>query len=151
MGKIKRNDPCPCGSGKKYKDCCYQKMYEEISPNKKIVRFTLDDGSETYKQITSIDAIPKHNLKGLSPNVTKETMMDLCLDEIYNIIVNEKVGMLLDLVDKVIKEMDIIPGFTYREISKRMETDGRFEIFQSQICSLKGTDPVELISKKLKI
>ena len=21
--KIGRNDPCPCGSGKKYKDCCY--------------------------------------------------------------------------------------------------------------------------------
>ena len=20
-----RNDPCPCGSGKKYKDCCYWK------------------------------------------------------------------------------------------------------------------------------
>jgi len=22
MAKIKRNDPCPCGSGKKYKKCC---------------------------------------------------------------------------------------------------------------------------------
>ncbi|HNQ23070.1 MAG TPA: SEC-C metal-binding domain-containing protein [Phycisphaerae bacterium] len=21
-GKTKRNDPCPCGSGKKYKHCC---------------------------------------------------------------------------------------------------------------------------------
>jgi uncharacterized protein YecA (UPF0149 family) len=20
--KVKRNDPCPCGSGKKYKKCC---------------------------------------------------------------------------------------------------------------------------------
>jgi len=23
--KIDRNDPCPCGSGKKYKKCCFQK------------------------------------------------------------------------------------------------------------------------------
>jgi uncharacterized protein YecA (UPF0149 family) len=22
MGKIGRNDPCPCGSGKKFKKCC---------------------------------------------------------------------------------------------------------------------------------
>ncbi|MFC1937968.1 SEC-C metal-binding domain-containing protein, partial [Chloroflexota bacterium] len=22
MSKIGRNDPCPCGSGKKYKKCC---------------------------------------------------------------------------------------------------------------------------------
>lgn len=24
--KIGRNDPCPCGSGKKYKQCCMQKQ-----------------------------------------------------------------------------------------------------------------------------
>ncbi|MER3403670.1 MAG: hypothetical protein C4337_10430 [Armatimonadota bacterium] len=24
-GKPGRNDPCPCGSGKKYKKCCYPK------------------------------------------------------------------------------------------------------------------------------
>ena len=24
MAKIGRNDPCPCGSGKKYKRCCYR-------------------------------------------------------------------------------------------------------------------------------
>jgi uncharacterized protein len=23
--KVGRNDPCPCGSGKKYKNCCFQK------------------------------------------------------------------------------------------------------------------------------
>ena len=23
-GKVHRNDPCPCGSGKKYKKCCGQ-------------------------------------------------------------------------------------------------------------------------------
>jgi hypothetical protein len=25
MGKLGRNDPCPCGSGKKYKNCCLEK------------------------------------------------------------------------------------------------------------------------------
>lgn len=24
MAKIGRNDPCPCGSGRKYKQCCLQ-------------------------------------------------------------------------------------------------------------------------------
>jgi hypothetical protein len=27
-GKISRNDPCPCGSGKKYKKCCINKDFE---------------------------------------------------------------------------------------------------------------------------
>ena len=29
MPKVGRNDPCPCGSGKKYKKCCELKEYAE--------------------------------------------------------------------------------------------------------------------------
>ncbi|MBU5428438.1 SEC-C domain-containing protein [Tissierella pigra] len=28
--KIGRNDPCPCGSGKKYKKCCLGKDYNQL-------------------------------------------------------------------------------------------------------------------------
>ncbi len=125
-------------------------MYKEIPADKKIVDFKLDDGLKTSKQIASIDSIPKYNINALVPNISVEQMMDLCLDEIYETLKKEKVGMLVDLVDKVIQEMDIIPIFTYRQISKRMNVDRRFEIFQSQVCSLKGTNPVELIEKKLR-
>ena len=27
--KVGRNDPCPCGSGKKYKNCCMNKDLEQ--------------------------------------------------------------------------------------------------------------------------
>ena len=27
--KVSRNDPCPCGSGKKYKHCCYAQDTEQ--------------------------------------------------------------------------------------------------------------------------
>jgi uncharacterized protein len=30
--KVGRNDPCPCGSGKKYKSCCLQKEQQKKSP-----------------------------------------------------------------------------------------------------------------------
>lgn len=30
MSKIQRNDPCPCGSGLKYKKCCLQKAQAEV-------------------------------------------------------------------------------------------------------------------------
>jgi len=30
-GKVGRNDPCPCGSGKKYKQCCERKTHA-LSP-----------------------------------------------------------------------------------------------------------------------
>ncbi len=34
MEKVGRNDPCPCGSGKKYKNC-HQKAEEHSSSSKK--------------------------------------------------------------------------------------------------------------------
>lgn len=30
--KVGRNDPCPCGSGKKYKSCCLQKEQQKRHP-----------------------------------------------------------------------------------------------------------------------
>lgn len=31
--KVGRNDPCPCGSGKKYKHCCYAKDSVKHEPD----------------------------------------------------------------------------------------------------------------------
>ena len=42
MAKIKRNDPCPCGSGKKYKKCCLP-LHEE-SRAKEQQAFSLTPG-----------------------------------------------------------------------------------------------------------
>ena len=144
-----RNSACPCGSGKKYKNCCYPKSYSETSSNKINAKFTLDDGSTVQKSITSLDSIPTHNKNGIKPNISKEQMIGLCLDQIYNILRSEDVGMLADLVNRVIKSMDIVPSFTYREIANYMENDNRFSIFKKQICSLFGTNPLELIVDKL--
>ena len=30
--KLSRNDPCPCGSGKKYKHCCYEGVADDLEP-----------------------------------------------------------------------------------------------------------------------
>lgn len=34
MAKVKRNDPCPCGSGKKYKNCHEKEDVQAASKNK---------------------------------------------------------------------------------------------------------------------
>ena len=31
--EINRNDPCPCGSGKKFKKCCYDKELHQSGPS----------------------------------------------------------------------------------------------------------------------
>ena len=34
--KTSRNDQCPCGSGKKYKNCCQEKRFQDNDGNKQI-------------------------------------------------------------------------------------------------------------------
>jgi len=55
MVKVRRNDPCPCGSGKKYKRCC---LHKENS--KKI-----DAGKELYFQKYSIRLKEENDIKGI--------------------------------------------------------------------------------------
>jgi hypothetical protein len=45
MGKIGRNEPCPCGSGLKYKRCCLQKESGAGAPaaGQEVVRVSLKD------------------------------------------------------------------------------------------------------------
>ena len=38
--KINRNDPCPCGSGKKYKKCCLEKHLSSVQPDGVVENFT---------------------------------------------------------------------------------------------------------------
>ena len=40
--KIGRNDPCPCGSGKKYKKCCGAKLHTYVNGDKEIDYFKLN-------------------------------------------------------------------------------------------------------------
>ena len=149
MSKIRRNGPCTCGSGKKYKHCCYLKNYKLVEPEKINARFTTDDGGKISHPVASLDSLPAHNLNGLRPDITPEQMMDLCLDEIEKKLQIEKVGMMRDLVDLVIKQMDVVPTFTYREIGERITNESRFELHLMQICCLKGNDPIGLLSEKL--
>ncbi|HET7628678.1 MAG TPA: SEC-C metal-binding domain-containing protein, partial [Bacillales bacterium] len=42
MAKIGRNDPCPCGSGKKYKKCCAGKVIDAAAEKDRIVKRELE-------------------------------------------------------------------------------------------------------------
>lgn len=43
MSKISRNDPCPCGSGKKYKKCCLQKSFTPVGKEESIKQKLVQD------------------------------------------------------------------------------------------------------------
>ena len=52
--KIKRNEPCPCGSGKKYKKCCLIKDEEQASIRRKEVDQNLLALEEEVRQLDDL-------------------------------------------------------------------------------------------------
>lgn len=57
--KIGRNDPCPCGSGKKYKFCCINKMSEEEIQALYLEQFELTKGLNDVNRCQKILDIGK--------------------------------------------------------------------------------------------
>jgi len=50
--KIGRNDPCPCGSGKKFKKCCENKMI-----GKKYLAHKVETVDQTSTKISSLSSV----------------------------------------------------------------------------------------------
>lgn len=54
MVKISRNDPCPCGSGKKYKKCCYLKEEPKIEiPSGKVFQLKGKIGEALVQELAN--------------------------------------------------------------------------------------------------
>jgi uncharacterized protein len=54
--KVGRNDPCPCGSGKKYKQCCITKA---AGPKKKFTAKLLSGKKEEQSQAGGINLMDR--------------------------------------------------------------------------------------------
>ena len=64
MQKVGRNDPCPCGSGKKYKKCCEEKVKQK--------KFNAQLLSEPPAQ-NRLSSLFQHNVKNPPPKPLTET------------------------------------------------------------------------------
>ncbi|MGD8833823.1 MAG: type I methionyl aminopeptidase [Desulfobacteraceae bacterium] len=79
--KIGRNDPCPCGSGKKFKKCCMGKTNMEqplTHPHKSKIRLKSEAALEAIRRsgqlvIETLDRVEQH----LKPGITTDSINTL--------------------------------------------------------------------------
>jgi hypothetical protein len=50
MDRVGRNDPCPCGSGKKYKKCCLEKSFTQIGKDESIKQGLVQELLKFFRQ-----------------------------------------------------------------------------------------------------
>ncbi len=71
VARIGRNEPCPCGSGKKYKKCCYATDRERLSHPSDVAGVTRDEmrgKPEGHLNPERLSAMGRHELTRLDPN-----------------------------------------------------------------------------------
>lgn len=76
--KLGRNDPCHCGSGKKYKKCCYEKDQEllrDASGYEGLTRTQLRETPSLVEDTTPIERMRLKDLKDLVPAALNEDQL----------------------------------------------------------------------------
>ena len=76
--KIGRNAPCPCGSGKKYKKCCYEKdqqLLRDPSPYEGITMTQLRSMPNLANDVEIIKNMRTYELKKLEPTQLNEDQL----------------------------------------------------------------------------
>lgn len=72
MEKVGRNDPCPCGSGKKFKKCCELKATRRSIGSAQIMTGTNKMSSLFNRRVTAIQAPKKPEEFQDTPHTPKE-------------------------------------------------------------------------------
>ena len=95
--KIGRNDPCPCGSGKKYKKCCLTETFTEMGREDSIRARLIQDLLKFYKNyqdtlhiadLTFWDGfIPEKYLEGVSLDIAHQNFMEWI---VFDFIIDEE-------------------------------------------------------------
>jgi hypothetical protein len=108
MSNVGRNEPCPCGSGEKYKRCCLPYYEESINVEEKKITALLTLGQYSFSRYREffIDTLGKFNMKELS---SIEEFEDLLMedDSIYPLdwfIFNEYVSKGKTLLELFLEE-----------------------------------------------
>jgi hypothetical protein len=87
MVKVGRNDPCPCGSGKKYKKCCLSKTFVEVgreeTARKRLVDNLLELYNTQYKNTIEEahvmfwdDFVPQQHLEGHALDIAYQNFLE---------------------------------------------------------------------------
>jgi hypothetical protein len=139
VARIGRNEPCPCGSGQKYKRCCYEKDQKRLHESTHVAGKTkreLDAAPEPYLTLEDIKgthtyAIAKWDPLKIKPELRKEYLEHLAGYKLW---------------DRVVEVYSIL-GFT-TEIEKPWKTavdfaaeNGRKDIVEALINIRRKAEP----------
>lgn len=145
--KIGRNEPCPCGSGKKYKKCCLKK--ENIYKEKQQEPIAVQE--RWLKKYPIIEGDGKEESVRLSDKFDQEAIE---IDRLVYLALHRRTRPMVEPIDyskeEVAKASYLIDAFEHFKAKNEKETIRSFEEYdQSHKIHYRSKDWVEELHKKL--
>ncbi len=79
VARVGRNEPCPCGSGKKYKKCCFEKDQERLRHSTSIEGVTaeeLDAAPDAHLNAETFAKLPWQHLDRIDPTKLPQSLVE---------------------------------------------------------------------------
>ncbi len=97
--KVGRNDPCPCGSGKKYKKCCLLQVQQQAITARKAQQATVTTTKPTITSSERLAGSPDHTTAVEAANAPVSAI-DRCWDQFEASDYEERIRLFLQTLDE---------------------------------------------------
>ena len=165
VAKTGRNDPCPCGSGKKYKHCCLEKDNERLHHSSGVAGVTLEElqaDLDAHLTPELLDRTNPHDMLKLDPlkvpaGLRPTYLLRLAVFHLFDRVVEafEKIGFAEEsMVDTWTRVLFFAARAGRKEIIQRLikaresfekEPESQFEIPLGAALVLESEDPARTL------
>ena len=99
--RVGRNEPCPCGSGKKYKRCCYATDQQRLRRSSDISGVTVDElraNPEQYLTVERLHRMQSFELARLNPRHVSQELLPVLINKLLLFDEHEAVAAIFEAV-----------------------------------------------------
>lgn len=128
VARAGRNDPCPCGSGKKYKKCCWEKDQSRLLQSSEIAGKTVDevwDDPEAHLTAKRVADMRPYELGRLNPQKVDPQLHEYVLDRMF---IYRQYHQAAAFLEKIGWRPDV--DFYWRDAMDNMAASGGMEACQ---------------------
>jgi hypothetical protein len=129
VAKVGRNDPCPCGSGKKYKKCCHAKDQKRLRDPSDIAGVTRNELRKRPEQFLTRDRLldmDRYELIRVAPAEVDPVLLPILVNQLMRLGEHQ-------VVLKVFETIGWVPELTYHHVDavEMAAMDGETEIVRA--------------------
>lgn len=140
--KVGRNDPCPCGSGKKYKKCCHEKDLARLGNPSPVPGVTMDEYLENahkYMSEEELGELRPHDIARLPFEEFTTPQLIAAKNQFVRFHMWEKAEVVLDLMARRVDLPDLIDNYRFDLIYDALENNEK-DLFVRQTAKIENDE-----------